>query len=105
MIHLDKPEAETVRVLSREALGEPRGRRNFEVVEHDDCAHRRLVHCEKQGVLAFCGIWRAVDKNEFRLLQTDERFPLRRDIERLDRPQTIPTAGERHDVGEIRMPF
>jgi len=105
VIDLEKPEAESVRVLPGETMGEARSGGNFQVVEDDDSAGGRLVQGEKQGMLALRRIRRAIHEDELRLLQSQERFALRRDIEGFDRPETIPAPGQRHDAGEIGVAF
>jgi hypothetical protein len=103
VIDLEKPEPEAVAVLAGKPMSESGSRRNLEVIENNDGAGGCLVHREKEGVLALGGIRRAVDENELRLLQTQEGFALGGNIERLDRPETVPAAGQGHDIGEIRI--
>jgi hypothetical protein len=105
VIDFKKPEPEAVAVLAGKAMGESGSRRNLEVVENNNGAGGCLVHREKERMLALGGVGRAVDENELRLLQTQEGVALGGDIERLDRPETIPAAGQGHDVGKIRIAF
>jgi len=105
MIDLEKPEAEAARVLTGKTLSETGGRGDFKVVENDNSTDGRLVHGQKQGVFALGWIGRAVDENEFRLLQTEEGFTLSSNIERLNGSKSIPAAGQWHDLGEIGIAF
>lgn len=103
MIDLEKPESKAVRVLGGEAMSEPAGGRDFQIIQHDDRFGRRLIHGQKKRVLTLGGIGRAIDQDQPGALQPLERFALRCDIKRLDGTQPIPAAGERDDVGKIRL--
>ncbi|MEY2584575.1 MAG: hypothetical protein QOD80_601 [Verrucomicrobiota bacterium] len=105
MIDLEKPKPESVGVLTGEAMSEPAGGVDFEVIQDDNGALRCLVHGEKKGVLALRRIGRAINQDKSGLLQTVERFALRQDIERLDRPQAIPATRKWNDAGKIRVAF
>jgi hypothetical protein len=102
VIDFEKPEPKAIGVLLSETMGESRGSRHFQIVEHNDGAHRRLVHREEKRVLAFRRIRRAIDEDQSRLLQTKKGVALRRDIEGLNGPQPIPASGKRHNFGKIR---
>jgi len=102
VIDFEKPEPKAIGVLLSETMGESRGSRHFQIVQHNDGANRRLVHREKKCVLAFRRIRRAIDEDQSRLLQTEKGFALRGDVEGLNRTEPIPTAGERHNFGKIR---
>lgn len=103
MIDRHQPKTEPVCVLPREPLRETRGRSDLEIVEHNDRAGRRLVHGQKESVLAFRRVRRTVDQDQFRRLQTKQRLTLRRDIEGLNRPKPVPATGQRDDRRIIRV--
>src|ERR1041385_893680 len=92
VIDLEQPETETVRVLAREPMSKSRRRADFEVIENDHRADRRLVHREKKSVFPLRRVRWAVDQNQSCLLQTQKRFALRENVKRLDRPETIPAS-------------
>jgi len=68
MIDLEKPKTEAVRILAGKTMSEPRSGCDFEIVENNDRADRRLIHGEKKSMLALRWIGRAVDQDKLRLL-------------------------------------
>jgi len=105
VIDLYQPKTKAICVLTREPVGKTRGGANLEIVEHYDCADRRLVQREKERMLALRRIRRTIDENEPGALKAEQRFALRRDIKRLDRAEPIPASRQRHDVGKIGPAF
>jgi hypothetical protein len=72
VIDLEKPKPKVVRVLAGETMSETAGGRNFEIVQDDNRAARRLVHRQEKRVLAFRRIRRAINQDKFRALQALE---------------------------------
>lgn len=103
MIDLQEPKSEPVRVLPGEAMREPAGGGNLEIVQHDHGADWRLVHGQKKSVLAFRGVRRAINEDELRALQALKRFALGRDIEGFDGAEAVPTARQGNDAGKIGL--
>jgi len=72
MVDLEKPKSKAIGILSGEAMSEPAGGGDFEIVEHDDRSGWRLVHGQEKRVLAFRRIRRAVDQNQLSALEALE---------------------------------
>jgi hypothetical protein len=105
VIYLDEPEPKSVCILTCETLGEARSGSDFEIVQNDNRAHRRLIERKKERVFALRGVGGTIDENQMRPLQTEKRFALRRNIKGFDRPKPIPTASQRDDFGVVRITF
>ncbi len=103
MVDLEKPKSKAISILPGEAMSKPAGRGDFEIVQHNHRASRRLVHGQEKRVLSLRGIGRAIDEDQLRALQSLKRFALRRDIERLNRPEAIPATSQWNDVGKIGL--
>jgi hypothetical protein len=63
VIDLEKPKSKAIGILRGEAMSEPAGGGDFEIVQHDYRASRRLVHGQEKRVLTLRGIGRAIDKD------------------------------------------
>jgi hypothetical protein len=100
-----KPKPETISVLGGEPMSESRRRDDFKIIKNDNRSDARLVHREKESVLPFCRIRRAVHEDELRPLQTLERLTLRQDVERFDRAEAVPATRKRNNAGKIRIAF
>jgi len=103
MIDLDAPESKTVRILAGEPICKARGRGHLEIVQDDDCADRCVVHGHEERMLALRRVRWAVDQDQMGAFQALERFALRGNVERLDRPKTVPATSQRNDLGMIRF--
>ena len=105
MIDLDEPKSEAIPILPRQAVRKTRGRRDLQVIQNYNRASRRLIEGQKQGMLALCGVWRAVDKDQLCALQAQKRLALRGHIKRLNRSKPIPAPRQRYDLRKIAFPL
>src|SRR5947199_9335284 len=63
MIDIHWPKLKAILILPGKSTSKTGGRADFQIVEDDYGAHRRILHREKKRILAFGWIRRAVDQN------------------------------------------
>jgi hypothetical protein len=101
VVNIQKPKPKPIGVLPGETMSETRSGGHLQIVEHNHGPYGCLVHRQKESVLALGGVGWTVHQNKPCLLQTPERFPLRRDIEGFDGPEPVPATREWNNRGKI----